>query len=329
MWGEHQVVVRNNKVQIKLTVRRNLTILQGNSATGKTTLLELIDAFDELGAASGVVVNCDVPCKVLSGKNWLRDLREIKSSIVFIDEDGAFMRSREFAHEAKNSDNYYVLVARESLPQLPYGVDEIYGLRNTNRSTSKYPVYSRVYASTYRIYGDAGFSGERPDLVIVEDSNSGFEFFSVLCERSGVACVSAGGKANIYRLILESDARKILVIADGAAFGPEMESVRASGRLKQVELFLPESFEWLVLSSGLFDGRELRDMLLHPADYVDSSQFFSWEQFFTAELIKVTKDSYLAYRKSELNPAYLEPKTFGAVAGTLPEGLGIREGDEA
>ena len=77
MRGEHQVVVRNNRVQIKLTVRRNLTVLQGNSATGKTTLLELIDAFDELGAVSGVVVNCDVPCKVLSGKNWLRDLREI------------------------------------------------------------------------------------------------------------------------------------------------------------------------------------------------------------------------------------------------------------
>ena len=31
--GEHQVVARNNKVQIKLNIRRNLTILQGNSVT--------------------------------------------------------------------------------------------------------------------------------------------------------------------------------------------------------------------------------------------------------------------------------------------------------
>lgn len=45
MKGEHQVVVRNNRLQIKLVVRRNLTILQGNSATGKTTLLELVGAF--------------------------------------------------------------------------------------------------------------------------------------------------------------------------------------------------------------------------------------------------------------------------------------------
>lgn len=46
MKSEHQAVVRNNKAQIKLTIRRNLTILQGNSAAGKTTLLDLIDECD-------------------------------------------------------------------------------------------------------------------------------------------------------------------------------------------------------------------------------------------------------------------------------------------
>lgn len=89
MKGAYQIVVRNNKVQIKLYIKRNLTILQGKSATGKTTLLELIAAYDELGASSGVTVNCDAPCKVLSGRNWLRDLSSIENSIVFVDEDNA------------------------------------------------------------------------------------------------------------------------------------------------------------------------------------------------------------------------------------------------
>ena len=93
MRGVHDVVVRNNKVQIKLTVSRNLTILQGKSATGKTTLLELIAAYDELGANSGVVINCDVPCKILAGRNWLRDLSFIENSIVFIDEESVSCRS--------------------------------------------------------------------------------------------------------------------------------------------------------------------------------------------------------------------------------------------
>ncbi len=322
MRGSHQVVVRNNKVQIKLDIRRNLTVLQGNSATGKTTLLELISAFDQLGPDSGVQVSCDVPCKVLSGRNWQRDLACIENSIVFIDEDNAFMRTYDFAHAARHSSNYYVLVAREALPQLPYSVDEIYGLKNTNRASSKYPAYSRVYASTYRIYTDDTFAGERPQLVVVEDSNSGFDFFLALCKTSGVCCVSAHGKTNIYDVVREADERDILVIADGAAFGPEMAFVYSLRRFKSIKLFLPESFEWLVLRSGLFADAEVRQMLLNPADYIESGTFFSWEQFFTAELVERTKDTYLAYGKSKLNEAYLSEKSVQVIKKTLPE-LGI------
>ena len=65
-----------------------------------------------------------------------------------------------------------------------------------------------------------------------------------------------------------------------------MEAVYALTRLKNIELFLPESFEWLVLSSGLFDDTEMRKMLEHPADFIDSERFFSWESFFTDALIQ-------------------------------------------
>ena len=322
MKGTHRIVVRNNKVQIKLLVSRNLTILQGNSATGKTTLLELIAAFDELGADSGVVVNCDVPCKVLAGRNWLRDLALIENSIVFIDEDSRFMKTHEFAHAARNSSNYYVLVAREPLHQLPYSVDEVYGLKNTNRSTTKYPVYSRTYASTYRIYGKSEFDGARPQIAIVEDSNSGFEFFSALCKKSGIPCVSAGGKSNIYNIALGCEAKDILVIADGAAFGPEMGFLTSLQRFKNIKLFLPESFEWLVLRSGLFDDKETQRMLQNPAAYIESAEFFSWEQFFTRELIEKTRKTRLAYSKSKLNKAYLGRDACDAIEETLPR-LGI------
>lgn len=322
MRGVHDVIVRNNKVQIKLTVSRNLTILQGKSATGKTTLLELIAAYDELGANSGVVINCDVPCKILAGRNWLRNLSFIENSIVFIDEDSSFMKSHEFAHAARRSSNYFVLVARESLPQLPYSVDEIYGLKNTNRSTTKYPVYSRTYASTYRIYGKSEFDGARPQVVIVEDSNSGFEFFAALCENSDIPCISACGKSNIYDIALSREERDILVIADGAAFGPEMEFLTSLQRFKRIKLFLPESFEWLVLKSGLFPDRNTQEMLRNPASYIESADFFSWEQFFTHELIEKTRDSYLAYNKSRLNEAYLDERARETIEEGLPN-LGI------
>lgn len=67
MRGEHLVTVANNRVKFKLNIRRNLTILQGNSASGKTTLLELIDQFDQLGPDSGVSVVCDAPVTSFPG----------------------------------------------------------------------------------------------------------------------------------------------------------------------------------------------------------------------------------------------------------------------
>lgn len=322
MRGEHPITVRNNKVQIKLPIRRNLTILQGNSATGKTTLIGLIAQYEELGESSGVVINCDAPCRVLSGRNWERDLESIENSIVFVDEDNAFIKTHEFAHAARHSSNYYVLVAREALPQLPYSVDEIYGLRNTTRSSSKYPAYNRVHTSVYRIFGSLAFDGGRPEVVIVEDSNSGYDFYRALCEKSGIRCVSAEGKSNIYSMVRESSENDILVIADGAAFGPEMAYVTTLARFKNVRLFLPESFEWLVLNSSLFNDARTRDILLNPADYIESADFFSWEQFFTKELVEVTADTYLAYRKKSLNTAYLQPKEMAALKKTLPD-LGL------
>lgn len=39
--------------------------------------------------------------------------------------------------------------------------------------------------------------------------------------------------------------------------------------------------------------------------FTESKEYLSWERFFTAVLIEMTKDSYLAYKKKNLNLAYL------------------------
>lgn len=135
MRGEYQLTVRTNKVQVKLTIRRNLTVIQGKSATGKTTLLDSLRAYENLGVQSGITVNCAAPCRVIGGIDWEAQLGRIDNSIVFVDDTQKFIRSHAFQHAARHSSNYYVIVARDELPQLPYSVDEIYGLKNTNRAT--------------------------------------------------------------------------------------------------------------------------------------------------------------------------------------------------
>jgi hypothetical protein len=111
--------------------------------------------------------------------------------------------------------------------------------------------------------------------------------------------------------------KKILVIADGAAFGSEIDRVlQVINERKNVALYLPESFEWLIMDADILKDNIVRSILSEPSEYVESKLYFSWERFFTAVLIEQTKDTYLAYAKRKLNPAYL--------SGTIKESI-LRE----
>ena len=71
--------------------------------------------------------------------------------------------------------------------------------------------------------------------------------------------------------------------------------------------YLPESFEWLILKSGMLGGRTPAEQLQEPSAYIESERYFSWEQFFTELLTDLTMDTPLHYNKRHLNPAYLHP----------------------
>ena len=52
MKGKHSIVVRNRRVQFALELERNITVIRGDSATGKTTMLGMLRDYEELGAQS-------------------------------------------------------------------------------------------------------------------------------------------------------------------------------------------------------------------------------------------------------------------------------------
>ncbi|MCD8014699.1 MAG: Fis family transcriptional regulator [Lachnospiraceae bacterium] len=151
MKGSYQIVVSNANIRYDFTIKRNITIIKGDSATGKTTLVEMVREFYESGADSGIDLRCERPCRTLGGRDWKLLLTSIHETIVFIDEDNAFLPTVEFAEAIRNSDNYYVLVTREGLPNLPYSVEEIYGIRQSGKYAGLKPVFNEFY----HIYGEA------------------------------------------------------------------------------------------------------------------------------------------------------------------------------
>ncbi len=318
MQGMHHVLIQDKRVRYEFTIRRNITIIRGDSATGKTVLIELLSAYGRSGSESGVDVRCDKPCVVLTRERWEQTLSTIRDSIVFIDEGNPFVSSHDFSRAISGTDNYYVLVSREALPNLPYSVNEIYGIR----SSGKYAGIKQTYHELYHIYADSFNmdNGVRPDKpeIVTEDSNAGYEFFAGLCG-DRLTCVSAQGKSKIAALLSDRKDEKTLVIGDGAAFGSEMEKlIRLINEGAEILLFLPESFEWLILSSDLLIDPEVNGILESPEDHIASEKYMSWEQFFTDLLIQKSQNSYLKYNKRKLNPAYLQEREKKAIIDALP-----------
>ena len=305
MKGTHHVIVENKRLHYEFDLRRNITVLKGESASGKTTLIDMIQEYMNLGQDSMVNVYADKRCGVISGNTWRGQLSEFSDSLIFIDEGNSFVLSDEFASTIKNTDNYYLIVTREGMVNLPYSVDEIYGIHHSG----KYGDLRRCYQEFYHIYGNADKEGKVfPEVIITEDSNSGFQFFDAIGKEKGIEIIAGSGKSNILDIItrLKSD-KEVLIVADGAAFGSEIERViKYTEAVGHIKLYLPESFEWILLHSGILKNNEIKNILENPGDYINSEEYFSWERFFTRLLIDITKDTYLRYNKQKLNKAYLQ-----------------------
>ena len=243
---------------------------------------------------------------MLGGRAWEEILTTIHDSIVFIDEGNSFVNSREFAHAIRGTDNYYVLITRESLYQLPYSVDSVLelhksGSRKNRTYTKAYPYYKQ-YRSSEQL--------QQVERILTEDRNSGHEMFSAIAAKNGKTCDSAEGKSNILTALMEHP-QATLVVADGAAFGAEMDKVYRyiQGNAQRMHLYLPESFEWLLLKAGVVRQQDVTDILANPSAYIESSEYFSWEQFFTELLVGITQEpDYMRYNKRHLVPYYLQER---------------------
>ncbi len=317
MFGKHHVVLESKRLKYEFDIKRNITVILGESATGKTTMLEMLAEYRRHSEAGGVRLEADVPCIVYADYdyNWKNTINAITESIVFIDEDYPFVFSDEFASVVEKSSNYFVLITRRPLYNIPYSIEEVYGIR----TTGNYHFPEKVYNEFYKIYDHKNDDTVEGDYCFVlEDSKSGFEFYKNAF--GDEICRSSGGNANIPNVLAQVD-KNAVVIADGAAFGAYMEDLLAIASEKEnVLIYLPESFEWLILKSGIIRYKELDLILDSPEKYIDSQKYMSWERYFTALLTHITEnDPVKSYSKVRLCPYYYSGKNKEAVLNVMPK----------
>lgn len=327
MKGKYHFKVRSKRALFDFTIRRNITILKGDSATGKTTLLHMLYEYLRVGRESGFTVSSDASYFVYLrkevGRDWKDALFPLKNTIIFIEENNDFVFGRDFADFVKSSGNYFVLVNRAPFRMLPYSIREIYEIITAGKRTDireSYHEFKELY-SHYPVV-----KHNKVENIITEDSCSGHQFFTTVFGTADV--VSADGNSNILPVIQTLVKGDTLVIADGAAFGAMIENCLAYLETRidlRVSIWLPESFEYLILKSGVIKGAELEAVLEEPADYIDSLQHESWEQFFTDLLISLTKDTAAKYSKEVLNKYYLQDKNIRKIELQFPDVINIPE----
>lgn len=249
MKGSYWFRAKSKKVIFEFSIRRNISVIKGDSATGKTTLLHMLYEYLRVGKQSGYSVSTNAKYYVYIrdevGRNWTDALGSLRNTVIFIEENNDFIFSKEFAAYVKKSGNYFVLVTRSPVKMLPYSIHEIFEIITDGKRTDvkeSYHEFKELY-SNYPI-----IENNKVQNVVTEDSNSGYQFWKNIFKESAV--ISANG--NLIKAISDLEAGDALVIADGAAFGSLIENCISSFQTqtgRRISLWLPESFEYLILKS--------------------------------------------------------------------------------
>ena len=160
------------------------------------------------------------------------------------------------------------------------------------------------------------------DIVVTEDRCSGYQFFSTLFYKRNV--VSAEGNGGIINAVQQACTGDVLAVVDGAAFGAMVEQCIEyfeAQESRRIALWMPESFEYLILVSGIIHSEELEEILGAVSDHVDSSEYESWERYFTQLLVSLTEHTPYKYSKKDLNEYYTKRINLIKIIEKFPEAI--------
>lgn len=313
MTGRYRLIVETLRLRYDITLKRKYTLLRGDSGTGKSELCTIIDRADK-----EVKISCDgLPVHILGGHSFRGVC--LPNCLYIVDEETINAWGiDDFMEIVKCTDSYFLIISRRNFTRLPISVSEIYYLdmKQYDR-VGKLVTENRLKNRFLNIQRDSF----RPDLIITEDSNSGYYFFSGIT-KGWCECITANGRTNILDKLIENDGKydKICVIVDGAAFGDCVEAIIhyiSTHRGSDIYIMVPESFEALLLGINALgvDARILEETwdvcdigFLSGEFNKDFSTYHteSWERFYNAYLPNLTSgDKETEYSKtSDLKPFY-------------------------
>lgn len=151
MKGRHEIRVVSRKTVYRLELERKVSVIKGNSGTGKSSLIRLISEYLEFGKKSGIKINVDSSASLgvlTNSSEWEKILSSVHDTVLFVDEDVDYIYSDSFQKELWKADCYAVIVSRSGgFTGIPYSISGIYEFVTEKKDEN-------TITSMYRLYGE-------------------------------------------------------------------------------------------------------------------------------------------------------------------------------
>ena len=254
------------KTSFKCHIEHKFNFIISDGANGKTYLKKQIIK----SGNDGEIISLYAALKFI-------DFSKEYPCLFFIDEtEFPVIYKKVGIATLQKTPNVFLIVSRNIPTWLSVDYRAVYDWVANNRKYTlkrKWPNYREFIES---------------DSYLIEDSNSAFQYFQHRFQ--GYDVIPAGGKDKILKMVLKKDR---LIVADGSAFARVMQKL--SSIEYDCNLFLPDSFEGLILESQIY-----ADSYVSRAYSDEVLNYKSIEEFY----FLLAKEVFGSYSKKQL-PSWL------------------------
>lgn len=120
MHGEQTLTLKTRHLEYRLAFNSKVTVIGGDSGTGKTALCSFLNEFLHEGKNSSYSVESSCPVELLAG-DWYTarlQLQHLSNTLLVVDEDANYLESAPFAVMVYRSPCYVVIMSHSMLKNI-------------------------------------------------------------------------------------------------------------------------------------------------------------------------------------------------------------------
>lgn len=297
MYMRIQVYNSKKTIQYDLDIKNRLTILKGNSASGKSILTKMIDAHS---VDKSIIIISDMPVRHLT-YTTLELNPDLSSDVVYILDEYDGVDTKLVAKYINNRNYKFILITRYEInPLINYSTDDIYELYKSGKIIKNRKLYAHIN-------DNSNIKLDKINKFITEDSGSGKEFFENL---QNITVTSTNGNGNITKDIVDNS----IIFFDRVSFGPYIRKLSELILYKNIGIICPQLFEHLLLTSELFNtGKIQAEYEKINSECLRLYPNTTLESIYYRLLVNITSELNIKYSKSDIDSWFFESKQYNKI----------------